>query len=150
MEAFFLDFGYFGMFLAAFLAGTIAPFSSEAIQVALLAMGLSPWGITLSATLGNTLGGVTCYLVGLLCKLSLIERYFHVSHEKLLRVEKFVHRYGAWMGFFSFLPVFGEAICIALGLLRTPFFATLLTMLLGKLLRYTLLMFATEGITSLF
>ena len=36
------DWGYFGMFLSAFLAGTILPFSSEAVLLACVGLGLDP------------------------------------------------------------------------------------------------------------
>ena len=58
---FLLDYGYVGMFLAAFLAGSILPFSSEALLVAFVEMGLDPVGTVAAATLGNTAGSMTCY-----------------------------------------------------------------------------------------
>ena len=37
-----IDYGYWGMLVAAFLAGSFFPFSSEAVMLALLAAGLEP------------------------------------------------------------------------------------------------------------
>ena len=37
-----IQFGPWGMFLASFLAGSFFPFSSEAVMLALLAMGVDP------------------------------------------------------------------------------------------------------------
>ena len=54
---FLLDYGYVGMFLAAFLAGSILPFSSEALLVAFVEMGLDPVGTVAAATLGNFFAG---------------------------------------------------------------------------------------------
>ena len=54
------EWGYFGLFIAAFLAGSIIPFSSEAVLGLLLIAGYDSWGCVFSATLGNWLGGVTC------------------------------------------------------------------------------------------
>ena len=51
-----INYGYMGMFVAAFLAGSFLPFSSEAVMVALLAAGLGPSELVVSGTLGNTLG----------------------------------------------------------------------------------------------
>ena len=39
--------------LAAFLAGSFFPFSSEAVMVALMATGLDPWLLMAYGTLGN-------------------------------------------------------------------------------------------------
>ena len=53
------EWGYFGLFIAAFLAGSIIPFSSEAVLGLLLIAGYDSWGCVFSATLGNWLGGDT-------------------------------------------------------------------------------------------
>ena len=47
------DWGYFGMFLSAFLAGTILPFSSEAVLLACVGLGLDPIWSTIATTAGN-------------------------------------------------------------------------------------------------
>lgn len=49
------------MFLSAFLAGTILPFSSEAVLLACVGLGLDPVWSTIATTAGNVLGGLTCY-----------------------------------------------------------------------------------------
>lgn len=59
-----IDYGYWGMLLAAFLAGSFLPFSSEAVMVALQAAGLDPWGLIIYGTIGNVLGGMLNYGVG--------------------------------------------------------------------------------------
>ena len=53
---FLTGYGYFGMLLAAFLAGSFFPFSSEAVMVALMATGLDPWQLMIYGTIGNVLG----------------------------------------------------------------------------------------------
>ena len=53
---FFVEWGYVGLFLSAFIAGSILPFSSEAVMVILTGMGLDPVGCLIAASLGNTLG----------------------------------------------------------------------------------------------
>ena len=50
------NYGPWGMFIAAFLAGSILPFSSEAVMVALLAAGINPWILLMYASVGNSLG----------------------------------------------------------------------------------------------
>ena len=68
-----IDWGYVGLFISALLAGSIIPFSSEIVMVALVKVGLSPALCVLSATLGNTLGGMTCYYMGRLGRIDWIE-----------------------------------------------------------------------------
>ena len=62
------DWGYWGLFLSAFVAGSIVPFSSEAVMVVLVRLGLDPALCLLAAATGNTAGGMTCYWIGHLGK----------------------------------------------------------------------------------
>ena len=55
---FMIEWGYLGMFLSALIAGTVVPFSSEAVLVALISMGLNPVVCVLAATAGNMIGGM--------------------------------------------------------------------------------------------
>lgn len=147
---FLLEYGYLGMFLAAFLAGTVIPFSSEVVLVALVEMGLDPMLTIIAATLGNVAGGMTCYWLGHLGNLHWIEHYFGVSPEKIARAERFVNGRGAWVAFFAFLPILGSAISIVLGMMRANIPLTVLSMTIGKFLRYAILIYITEGVATLF
>ena len=104
---FMIEWGYLGMFLSALIAGTVVPFSSEAVLVACISMGLNPVGCVLAATAGNMIGGMTCYWLGTLGNMKWIEKYFGVDQKKLERAERFVKGRGAWMAFFMFIPFFG-------------------------------------------
>lgn len=128
--------GYFGLLIAALLAGSVVPFSSELVLFALLKLGLHPWGCMVAASIGNTAGSLTCYWMGRLGRTDWLERYFHIKPEQIQRVHTFVQGRGAWMGFFSFLPTLGSAISIALGYMRSNLLLTTLAMLTGKVLRY--------------
>ncbi|MDD6890902.1 MAG: DedA family protein [Bacteroidales bacterium] len=148
--SFLTDWGYAGMFLSAFLAGTVLPFSSEAVLLACVGCGLDPVMSVLSTTAGNVLGGLTCYGIGHLGKMEWIERYLGVSQRQLDRAARFLHGRGAWMALFSFLPVIGDAILVLLGLMRASVGVVSLSMTIGKLLRYALLVAGALGIYQLF
>ena len=113
-----IEWGLPGLFISALLAGSIVPFSSELVLVALVKLGLPPIACLISATLGNTVGGMTCYYMGRLGKISWIEKYFKVKKEKVDKMVKFLQGKGALMAFFTFLPAIGEVIAIALGFMR--------------------------------
>lgn len=147
---FFVEWGYAGLFLSAFVAGSVVPFSSEAVMVVLTGMGLNPFGCLVAATAGNTLGGMTCYWIGMAGKREWITRYLGVSDEKLARAERFLAGRGAMMGFFAFLPYVGEAIAVVLGLMRSNMALTVLSMTIGKALRYAAVLGLFEGIAALF
>lgn len=144
-----IDWGYLGLFLSALIAGSILSFSSELVLVALVKLGLSPALCVLSAALGNTVGGMTCYYIGRLGRTDWIEKYLRVKPEKVERMQRFLQGKGALMAFFVFLPIVGEVIAIALGLMRSNVWITTLSMFTGKLLRYVLMLLALEGVVSL-
>ena len=146
---FCIDWGYWGLFLSAFIAGSILPFSSEAVMVVLVRMGLDPVGCVAAATLGNTLGGMTCYWIGSLGRTEWITR-LGVSTRQLARARKFLSGRGALMAFFAFLPTIGEAIAVVLGLMRSNVWITAGSMLAGKTLRYVVILASFEGALSLF
>ncbi len=138
------EYGYVGMFASAFLAGSVFPLSSELVLLALLAAGLDPWTLVILATVGNTLGSMLNYAIGMLGRLDWIEKYLHVKQKELDRAQKFMAGHGAWFGFFSFLPVVGEGITIVLGLMRSNVPITVASVTIGKFIRYVLLMYGIE------
>ena len=140
-----IDWGLPGLFISAMLAGSIIPFSSELVLVTLVKLGLNPTACILAATLGNTVGGMTCYYMGRLGKISWIEKYFKVKKEKIDKMVKFLQGKGALMAFFAFLPAIGEVVAIALGFMRSNTWLTVTSMFIGKLLRYILLLYVLEN-----
>lgn len=146
---FCIDYGYVGMLLSAFIAGSVLPFSSEVVLVSLMGVGLNPWLLLIFATVGNVFGGMTCYGVGRLGKTSWIEKVFHISPRRMEQAQKYVQGWGAWTAFLSFVPLIGSAVVISLGLMRSNLFITILSMSLGKILRYAIVIFSAQGIVYL-
>lgn len=143
-----IDWGYIGLFISALLAGSIIPFSSELVMIALVKVGLSPVLCVIAATLGNTVGGMSCYYMGRLGKVDWIEKYFKVKKEKVEKMQQFLQGKGALMAFFAFLPFVGEVIAIALGFMRSNIWLTTTSMFTGKLIRYVLMLLVLQGIIS--
>lgn len=133
-------YGYWGMLLAAFLAGSFIPFSSEAVMIGLTAAGLNPALLIAYGTAGNVGGSLLNYFVGRMGKTEWIERYLHVTDKNMQKAQKFLAGHGAWMGFFAFVPILGNAITITLGLMRANFLVTLTSITAGKVARYLLLL----------
>lgn len=137
----FAEWGYFGLFLAAFLAATILPFSSEVVLAALIAAGMNRWGCIWAATLGNFLGGMSCYYLGYLGKIEWIEKYLKIKQAKVDKLQNWLNGKGSGMAFFVFLPGIGDIIAVALGFLRTNIWTVALWMFLGKFVRYVVLLY---------
>ena len=131
-----IDWGYLGLFISALLAGSIVPFSSELVMIALIKVGLSPVMCVLFATLGNTIGGMTCYYMGRLGNVVWIEKYFKVKKEKVDKMQTFLQGKGALMGFFAFM--------------RSNVWLTTSSMFAGKLIRYAVMLLALQGVISMF
>lgn len=138
------SYGYWGLFVAAFIAGSVFPWSSEAIMLALQAAGLDPVGLVLYGTVGNVLGSMFNFWVGHLGRIDWIEKYLHVKKESLDKAERFMRGHGAWIGFFAFLPIIGSAITILLGLMRANVLISVTSITLGKFLRYAILVYGAH------
>lgn len=136
-----LDLGYIGLFIASFLAATIIPFSSEIILSGMLLSGLDPWSCVWVATLGNWLGGMTSYYLGLLGKVEWIEKYLRIKHEKIEKFSLHVQKYGDWFAFLSFVPFIGDVIAVATGFFKCNWWKVAIAMLLGKMGRYIVWMY---------
>ena len=147
---FFIDWGYIGLFISAFVAGSILPFSSEVVLTVLVLMGADPMVCLLSASVGYTAGGLVCYGLGYLGNMEWIERWLKIDKQKMDKVSGFVKRYGAVMGLFGVLPWVGEVIIVLLGLMRANVYITTFTMFIGKFIRYLLIILALQGVNSLF
>ena len=145
-----IGYGPWGMLVSAFLAGSILPFSSEAIMVALVAVGVNPWILLLTASIGNTLGGITCYCVGRVASPEWLQCTFRIKDRHMQRARTLVDRWGAWMGLLCWVPILGDAVLVTLGIMRSKPLATNLAMLIGRTLRYAFVLFSALGVAKLF
>ena len=133
---FLIEYGFIGVFIASFLAATVLPFSSEIVLAGVLLTSAAYWPCMIAATLGNFLGGMTCYWLGMAGKIDWIKKYLRMNTDKLLKIQDKLKDKGAWIGFFAFLPGVGDFIIVGLGFLRVNIWITALSMFLGKALRY--------------
>jgi membrane protein YqaA with SNARE-associated domain len=116
-----------GLFAASFIAATLFPLPSEAALFAYLQANPASTILAVGvATVGNTLGGMTSYAVGRLVPQRKI-------HEK---AEAWIRRFGAPVTFLAWLPIIGDALCVAAGWLRIHWAAALIFMSVGRLARY--------------
>jgi len=118
-----------GLLAASFLAATLVPLPSEAALFAYLQLHPDRAALAVGvATLGNTAGGMTSYLFGRL-----------IPQKKLnLKALEWLRRYGAPVTVLAWLPIVGDALCVAAGWLRVNWVAALAFMAAGRLARYAL------------
>ena len=131
--------GLAGLFFASFLASTVLPGGSEAALWGFLQLHPDAlWQALGLATLGNTLGGLTSWLCG-----RYLPRWQRL--EDLPQRETLV-RWGSPVLLLSWVPLIGDALCVAAGWLRLPWWPCLLWLALGKTARYAVLVWLAKGV----
>jgi membrane protein YqaA with SNARE-associated domain len=139
MHDFLIEYGLLSLFLVSFGAATLLPFGSEWLLIALLLKGFDPQVTVVVATVGNTLGASSNWLIGLFGSGWLMTRVLRVDAAGRQRAERLFQRFGLWSLLFSWLPVIGDPLCLVAGLLKVPFGRFLLLVAVGKFLRYAVL-----------
>lgn len=143
MHDFLAGHGYPALFLLSFLASTLIPLGSEWLLVTLLLKGRDPVGAVALASLGNYLGACTTYAIGLYGGPLLIRKVLRIDAEAEQRADSYYRRYGSWSLLFSWLPVVGDPLCLAGGLLKVGFVRFSILVFTGKLARYALVAWLT-------
>ena len=144
------EYGYLGMGILSFLSGTIVPITSEVLLVFFLGLGLNAMMITCVATLGNTLGGITCFMLGYLTTKEKAQKFFKITDKRMKRADIMIQKYGFWVAPISFVPVLGEALLVMLGVMRVNCFKVIIVMALGKFLRYMFITISYTGLSGYF
>ena len=125
------------LFFNAFIASTILPAASEVALWAIVADNSALlWpGIT-AASLGNTLGAVVNWLLGRYLSNFTDRKWYPLSPERQARASAWFQRFGIWSLLFSWLPVVGDPLTVAAGVLRVSFIPFLILIAAGKTGRY--------------
>ncbi len=114
------------LFASSFLAATLLPGGSEAVLFAVLKLHPEQfWPALGVATLGNTLGGLSSYLLGRL-----------IPQTKPLKGLATVQRWGSPALLLSWVPLLGDPLCVAAGWLRLNPWWSMLFIAIGKFGRY--------------
>lgn len=131
-----IEYGYAGLFVAAFLAATILPLSSEVVLSALLVSGLAPNSLIAIATLGNVLGALTNYALGYWASLKVIKQWLRMSDSDFTNAQQRFEKYGMLSLCFAWVPIIGDPLTVIAGVMRIRIIWFLVLVTLGKLLRY--------------
>lgn len=136
---------YLFLFFSAFLSGSFIPLASEPGLVYLVANDHNTVLLLFSASVGNTLGGMTCYL---LCRLG-YGHYLRFKTEKLEAWRQRLKDKSEPFAMLCWLPIVGELIAGALGFISDKWKQVLIYMFLGKLFRYVVVIYFYEVIGSI-
>ncbi|WOS64539.1 YqaA family protein [Sinorhizobium fredii] len=117
--------------------------SEAAVVAAALSAETSRAALFLAATAGNVLGALVNFALGRFAIRFEDRRWFPVSRHARQKAETLFARYGRPVLLFSWLPIVGDPLTLAAGLLRTPLGAFLVYVTIGKAARYAALLWLT-------
>lgn len=143
MHEWLVNYGFFSLFLLSFLAATLIPLGSEWLLVTMLLSGTEPMTVVAVATVGNFLGALSTYWIGLYGGEFLKRRVLRMDQKNTLKAERFYARFGSYSLLLSFLPIVGDPLCMIGGVLRVGFIRFSLLVVSGKLARYAAVAWVT-------
>ena len=128
---------YLSLFVISFLAATILPFSSELTLAGLIATSnYDNLLLLIVASFGNVLGAVVNWVLGFYSRNLTTKKWFPFKNKQIKNSSRWFSKFGKWSLLFAWVPVIGDHLTLAAGLLRVKFieFVTLVT--IGKFSRY--------------
>jgi membrane protein YqaA with SNARE-associated domain len=139
-----------GLLVTAFLAATLLPGSSEALLATLVVqLPSSKLSLLLVATVGNTAGACVNWYLGRAAMTFGGRRWFPATLKHIERASGYLNRFGSWPLLFSWLPIVGDPLTVAAGVLRIRFIPFLTLVATGKFARYVFIVAGVEWTLSL-
>ena len=137
---------YFTLFAVSFLAATLLPLGSEALLLYDISQNYSLLLLWTFATLGNTLGSMVNYWLGLKGE-DYLENKGHLSVEKMDKARGFFGKYGGWTLLLSWVPIIGDPLTFVAGVLRYNFKWFTLIVAVAKGMRYATIIFLASSLS---
>lgn len=126
---------YLSLFFASLLAATLLPGGSEALLLYDLSRNNSVFLLFLAATAGNTLGSLINYLLGYKGA-AFLQQKGYIKPAALQRGHVIFEKWGGVALLLSWMPVVGDPVTFAAGVLRYEVWKFLLLVLIAKGVRY--------------
>lgn len=129
---------YFILFITALISATLFPLGSEALLIYNIKEGYNIYLLLFFATLGNSLGSVINYFLGLKGEEYLLKKSL-IKEKYIIKSKSYFDKYGAWSILFSWLPIIGDPITFVAGILKYDFKKFLFLVIIAKFSRYLFL-----------
>jgi len=136
MDTLLIEWGLPALFCVSFLAATVLPVASEWLLAALVIQPVDMTDAVVVATIGNTLGAVTTWAVGVWGGLWITQRWLRVSETDRIRAENWYERWGTWSLLLAWAPVVGDPLCFVAGMFKVPLRRFIPLVAAGKAGRY--------------
>ena len=131
---------YLAVFLSALLAATLLPAQSEAVlSFYILSAPQTVFALILVATVGNVLGSVVNWVLGIYATKFQNRKWFPATPSQIKRAEKFYRKYGRYSLLLCWVPFIGDPITVIAGVLREPVLSFLILVTIAKSARYIVL-----------
>jgi membrane protein YqaA with SNARE-associated domain len=134
---------YTTLFFSALLSATLFPVGSEALFTLYILEDYNPYLLLFFATLGNSLGSLVNYFLGLKGEEFLLNRGY-IKEEKTVSAKRYFDKYGSFSLLLSWLPVIGDPITFIAGVMRFNLIKFIVLVILAKFGRYYILMLLIE------
>jgi membrane protein YqaA with SNARE-associated domain len=133
---------YLSLFIISFLAATILPFSSELTLAGLMLTSSYDNLLLLAvASLGNILGSVVNWILGFYSRNLSTKRWFPFKDKQIEKSSKWFNKFGRWTLLFAWVPIIGDPLTLAAGLLKVKFIEFLILVTIGKVSRYLVIFY---------
>ena len=130
-----------GLFLLSFSAATLLPGGSEAALLAMAALSeYSLLTLLVVASAGNILGSVLNYWMGRAALRYQDRKWFPVSQSALAKTAHWFDRWGQWAVLLAWVPLIGDPITVAAGVMRMGFARFVILVSISKVSRYAVLL----------
>ena len=133
---------YLSLFIISFLAATILPFSSELTLAGMMATSsYDNLLLLLVASLGNVLGSAVNWILGFYSRNLSTKKWFPFKDEQIEKSSRWFNKFGRWSLLFAWVPIIGDPLTLAAGLLRVRFVEFLILVTIGKVSRYVVIFY---------
>jgi membrane protein YqaA with SNARE-associated domain len=126
---------YLILFISAFVSATLFPLGSEALLIYDIKEGYNIYLLVFVATIGNSLGSLLNYFLGLKGEEYLVEKKL-LNEKMIIKSKVYFDKYGSVCLLFSWLPIIGDPITFVAGILKYNLKKFIVLVVIAKLSRY--------------
>ena len=126
---------YLILFVSAFISATLFPLGSEALLIYDIKEGYNFYFLVIIANIGNSLGSLLNYFLGLKGEEYLVEKKL-INEKVILKSKSYFDKYGSISLLFSWLPIIGDPITFVAGILKYDLKKFIVLVVIAKLSRY--------------